>query len=83
VAPVRVSYLLAAGYTMLYDEHVRVDIVYSRGASASAPGQFHLRLPVRFPSVFLVIYTATPFIRNSFMVNEARPIRAVVPARWR
>ena len=25
-----VSYLLAAGYTMLYDEHVRVDIVYSR-----------------------------------------------------
>jgi len=23
-------YLLAAGYTMLYDEHVRVDILYSR-----------------------------------------------------
>ena len=24
-----IGYLLAAGYTMLYDEHVRVDIVYS------------------------------------------------------
>ena len=78
-----VSYLMAAGYTMLYDEHVRVDIVYSRWSLRKrAWANFIFAFLFFFPSVLLVIYTATPFIRNSFMVNEGSPDPGGVPARW-
>jgi TRAP-type mannitol/chloroaromatic compound transport system permease small subunit len=78
-----VSYLLAAGYTMLYDEHVRVDIVYSRWSPRRrAWANFLFAWIFFFPSVLLVIYTALPFIRNSFAVNEGSPDPGGVPARW-
>ena len=78
-----VSYLLAAGYTMLYDEHVRVDIVYSRWSPRKrALANFVFAFLFFFPSVLLVMYTATPFIRNSFLVNEGSPDPGGVPARY-
>ena len=76
-------YLLGAGYTMLYDEHVRVDIVYSRWSPRrKAWANFIFAFLFFFPSVLLVMYTATPFIRNSFMVNEGSPDPGGVPWRW-
>ncbi|PYN92067.1 MAG: C4-dicarboxylate ABC transporter permease [Candidatus Rokuibacteriota bacterium] len=78
-----VSYLLAAGYTMLYDEHVRVDIVYSRwSARKRAWANFIFAFLFFFPSVFLVMYATIPFLRNSFMLNEGSPDPGGVPARW-
>jgi TRAP-type mannitol/chloroaromatic compound transport system permease small subunit len=78
-----VGYLLAAGYTMLYDEHVRVDIVYSSWSPRrKAWANFIFAFVFFFPSVFLVIYTTIPFLRNSFMVNEGSPDPGGVPARW-
>lgn len=77
------GYLLAAGYTMLYDEHVRVDILYSRWSPRRrAWANFVFSFVFFFPSVFLVIYTTIPFLRNSFMVNEGSPDPGGVPARW-
>jgi TRAP-type mannitol/chloroaromatic compound transport system permease small subunit len=77
------SYLLAAGYTLLFDEHVRVDIVYSK-LSPRKKAWFDLVLFVVFffPSVLLVIYTAWPFVRNSWAVWEGSPDPGGIPGRW-
>ena len=78
-----IIYLLAAGYTLLHNEHVRVDIVYSRLSSRrKAWLDFILLFVFFFPSCFLVIYTTWPFVRNSFAVNEGSPDPGGIPARW-
>ena len=67
-------YLLAAGYTLLHDEHVRVDIVYSKlTPRGRARLNFVLFWVFFFPSCLLVIYTAWPFVRNSWAVWEGSP----------
>jgi TRAP-type mannitol/chloroaromatic compound transport system permease small subunit len=76
-------YLLAAGYTMLYDEHVRVDIVYSKlSPRRKAWLDFILLWIFFFPSCFLVVYTAWPFVRNSWAVWEGSPDPGGIPGRW-
>jgi len=76
-------YLLAAGYTMLYDEHVRVDIVYSKlPPRRRARINFVLLLLFFFPSCLLVIYTTWPFFVNSVKVWEGSPDPGGIPARW-
>jgi TRAP-type mannitol/chloroaromatic compound transport system permease small subunit len=77
------SYLLAAGYTLLFDEHVRVDIVYSRlTPRKKAWVDLVLFLLFFFPSCLLVVYTAWPFVRNSWVVWEGSPDPGGIPARW-
>lgn len=76
-------YLLAAGYTMLYDEHVRVDIVYSKlSPRRKAWLDFVLLWIFFFPSCVLVVYTAWPFVRNSWAVWEGSPDPGGIPGRW-
>ena len=67
-------YLLAAGYTLLHDEHVRVDIMYSKlSPRRRAWVDFVLFWVFFFPSCVLVIYTAWPFVRHSWAVWEGSP----------
>jgi TRAP-type mannitol/chloroaromatic compound transport system permease small subunit len=76
-------YLLAAGYTLLHDEHVRVDIVYAKLAPRKkAWVDFALLFIFFFPSCLLVIYTTWPFVRNSFAVNEGSSDPGGLPWRW-
>lgn len=76
-------YLLAAGYTLLHDEHVRVDILYSRlPPKRRAWFDFILLLVFFFPSCLLVVYTSWPFVRNSWSVWESSPDPGGIPARW-
>ena len=76
-------YLLAAGYTLLHDEHVRVDIVYSKlTPRRRAWLNFVLFWVFFFPSCLLVIYTAWPFVRNSWPVWEGSPDPGGIPGRW-
>lgn len=78
-----IVYLLAAGYTMLHDEHVRVDIVYSKlSPRRKAWLDFILLLVFFFPSCLLVVYTSWPFVRNSWSVWESSPDPGGIPARW-
>jgi TRAP-type mannitol/chloroaromatic compound transport system permease small subunit len=78
-----VVYLLAAGYTLLYDEHVRVDILYSRWpARKKAWFDFVLLFVFFFPSCLMIIATTWPFVRNSFAVLEGSPDPGGLPARW-
>jgi len=78
-----VAYLMGAGYVMLWDEHVRVDIVYSKLSSrARAWMDFVLLWVFFFPSCALVIYTTWPFFRNAVAVLEGSPDPGGIPARW-
>ncbi len=78
-----VVYLLAAGYTMLYDEHVRVDIVYSRWPPRKrAWADFILYFVFFYPSAIMVIYTSWPFVRNSFVIYEGSPDPGGIPFRF-
>src|SRR5438876_8522348 len=57
-------YLLGAGYTMLYDEHVRVDILYSRWSPRrKAWLDFVCYLIFYYPAAGMVMYTSSPFVR--------------------
>jgi TRAP-type mannitol/chloroaromatic compound transport system permease small subunit len=76
-------YLLAAGYTLLYDEHVRVDIVYSKlSPRRRAWLDFVLFWVFFFPSCVVVIYTAWPFVRAAWSVWEGSPDPGGLPLRW-
>jgi TRAP-type mannitol/chloroaromatic compound transport system permease small subunit len=76
-------YLLGAGYTMLYDEHVRVDILYSRWSPRKkAWSDFVLYLIFFYPSAFMVMITAWPFVRDSFRVSEGSPDPGGIPYRF-
>jgi len=78
-----IVYLLAAGYTFLYDEHVRVDILYAKlSPRKKAWVDFVLIFVMLVPSCLLVVYTSIPFVRNSFVVNEGSPDPGGIPLRW-
>jgi TRAP-type mannitol/chloroaromatic compound transport system permease small subunit len=78
-----IAYLLGAGYVMLHDEHVRVDIVYSRlSPRQKARLDFILLFVFFFPSCLLIVYTTWPFFRNAYMVLEGSPDPGGIPARW-
>ena len=78
-----VVYLLAAGYTMLYDEHVRVDIVYSRWSPRKkAWSDFILYLIFFYPSAFMIMIMAWPFVRDSYRVFEGSPDPGGIPYRF-
>ena len=78
-----ITYLMAAGYVMLRDEHVRVDIVYSHlTPRKKARLDFILLMVFFFPSVLMVIYTTWPFFRNSLAVWEGSPDPGGIPLRW-
>ena len=78
-----ITYLLAGGYVLLWDEHVRVDILYSRlEPRQRAWLDFVLFFVFFFPSCLLIVYTSGPFFWNAFRVLEGSPDPGGIPARW-
>ena len=78
-----ITYLLGSGYVMLWDEHVRVDILYSRlTPRKKAWFDFILLLVFFYPSCLLIIWTAWPFFRNAVRVWEGSPDPGGIPLRW-
>ena len=78
-----VAYLMAAGYTMLWDEHVRVDILYSRWPPRKrAWFDFALMLIMFFPSCLMIVVATWPFFRSSLAVWEGSPDPGGIPLRW-
>lgn len=76
-------YLLAAGYTMLYDEHVRIDILYAKWSPRKKAAVDFIMLFVMFlPSAIMVVYTSWPFVYHSVQVNEGSPDPGGIPFRW-
>ncbi len=76
-------FLMGAGYTLLKDGHVRVDIIYQK---LSPKGQAWINLigVVLFliPGCLMIIVTSIHFTHDSFSVMEGSPDPGGIPYRW-
>lgn len=76
-------FLIGAGYTLLHDGHVRVDIIYQR---LGWKGQAWINLfgVVFFliPGCVMVMTTSWKFVVNSFLIMEGSPDPGGIPFRF-
>jgi TRAP-type mannitol/chloroaromatic compound transport system permease small subunit len=76
-------FLMGAGYTLLKDGHVRVDIFYQK---MSPKGQAWINflgvLLFLIPGCYLIISTSLGFVENSFAIMEGSPDPGGIPYRW-
>ncbi|MDE0208205.1 MAG: TRAP transporter small permease subunit [Candidatus Tectomicrobia bacterium] len=78
-----VLFLIAAGYTHLKGDHVRVDIVHARlSPHLKAWVELVFGLLFLFPTCFLLIWTSIPFVINAWTVLEGSPDPGGIPARY-
>ena len=78
-----VLFLIAAGYTHLKGDHVRVDIVHANlSPHAKAWVELVFGVLFLFPTCFLLIWTSIPFVVNSWSVMEGSPDPGGIPARY-
>lgn len=78
-----VIFLCAAGFTLLKDGHVRVDIFYCRlSPRKKAFVNFTFAILFLFPTCFLLIKTSLPFVERSWAVLEGSPDPGGLPARY-
>jgi TRAP-type mannitol/chloroaromatic compound transport system permease small subunit len=76
-------FILTAGYTLLCDEHVRVDIFYSRvSAKGKAVVDLIGSLCFLIPVSLLVIWTSYSFVAASWAAGEGSPDPGGLPARY-
>lgn len=78
-----ILFLIAAGYTHLKGDHVRVDIFYAR-MSPLRRAWIDLVCGVLFlfPTVFLLVWTSIPFVISSIAVLEGSPDPGGIPGRF-
>ncbi|MEZ4525090.1 MAG: TRAP transporter small permease subunit [Desulfobacterales bacterium] len=76
-------FLMGAGYTLLKDGHVRVDIIYQR-LSPKARAWVNIVGVIFFliPGCILVISTSWHFVRNSYSIMEGSPDPGGIPYRY-
>jgi TRAP-type mannitol/chloroaromatic compound transport system permease small subunit len=76
-------FLMGAGYTLLYDQHVRVDVVYQR---LSEKGQAWVNVIgcifFLFPGAVLIIYVSSVFTWESLKFMEGSPDPGGIPLRF-
>lgn len=78
-----VIFLIGAGYALLHDEHVRVDIFYQRMSKRKrAWVNFIGTLFFLFPGCYLIIASSIPFVIDSYQVLEGSPDPGGVPFRF-
>jgi TRAP-type mannitol/chloroaromatic compound transport system permease small subunit len=76
-------FLIGAGYTLLKDGHVRVDIIYQRlGLKGRAWINLFGVLLFLIPGCFMVISTSWKFTLNSFAILEGSPDPGGIPFRF-
>jgi TRAP-type mannitol/chloroaromatic compound transport system permease small subunit len=73
-------FLIGAGYTLLHDGHVRVDIIYQRlGTRGRAWVNLIGVIFFLIPGCYLVISTSWHFVSNSFSMLEGSPDPGGIP----
>lgn len=76
-------FLIGAGYTLLHDGHVRVDIIYQRlGGKGRAWINLLGVLFFLIPGCLMVITTSWKFTLNSFSMMEGSPDPGGIPFRF-
>jgi TRAP-type mannitol/chloroaromatic compound transport system permease small subunit len=76
-------FLLGAGYAFQEDQHVRVDVFYTKW-SERRKAWLNLIGTIVFliPWCLIVIYTGFHYAENSFAIGEGSPDPGGLPARW-
>jgi TRAP-type mannitol/chloroaromatic compound transport system permease small subunit len=76
-------FLMGAGYTLLHDGHVRVDIFYQR-LSPKSQAWVNLIGVLLFliPGCLMIIVTSTTFVYNAWSVMEGSPDPGGIPYRF-
>lgn len=78
-----ILFLIAAGYTHLKGDHVRVDIFYARMSPRNRAWiDLVLGVLFLFPTCFLLIWTSIPFVIASVKVLEGSPDPGGIPGRF-
>jgi TRAP-type mannitol/chloroaromatic compound transport system permease small subunit len=76
-------FLIGAGYTLLHDGHVRVDIIYQRlGLKGRAWINLGGVLLFLIPGCAMVIMTSWKFMLNSYAILEGSPDPGGIPWRF-
>jgi TRAP-type mannitol/chloroaromatic compound transport system permease small subunit len=78
-------FLLGAGYTLKYDDHVRIDIFYrSRWVNARWRAWIDLfgSLFLLSPFCLLVIFSSWPFVHDAYVFGEGSPDPGGLPYRF-
>ena len=76
-------FLIGAGYTLLHDGHVRVDIIYQRlGIKGRAWINLLGVILFLIPGCIMVISTSWQFAANSFAMMEGSPDPGGIPFRF-
>ncbi len=76
-------FLMGAGFTLLHDGHVRVDVFYSTMArKKQAYIIFFGVILFLLPSCYLVLTTTIPWVIDSFQVGERSIDPGGIPARF-
>jgi TRAP-type mannitol/chloroaromatic compound transport system permease small subunit len=76
-------FLIGAGYTLLHDGHVRVDIIYQRvGFKTRAWINLCGVILFLIPGCIMVIFTSWIFMHNSFAILEGSPDPGGIPFRF-
>ena len=76
-------FLIGAGYTLLYDGHVRVDVIYQR-YSSKGKAWTNLLGVVFFliPGCLMIIETSWHFAYRSWLMGEGSPDPGGIPFRF-
>lgn len=76
-------FLMAAGYALKHDRHVRVDLFYDQySAKDKALTNFWGSLLFLIPWCLIVIYYSTGYAVESFLLKEGSPEPGGLPARY-
>ena len=76
-------FLIGAGYTLLHDGHVRVDIIYQRlGPKGRAWINLVGVVLFLFPGCIMIIMTSLKFVHNSWSIMEGSPDPGGIPMRF-
>ncbi len=78
-----IIFLVGAAYTLKHDEHVRVDILFSK-FSPRTQALINIAGTVLFliPFCLLAIYSSKNFVLTSFQIGETSPDPGGLPARF-
>ncbi|MBF0451503.1 MAG: TRAP transporter small permease subunit [Candidatus Magnetomorum sp.] len=76
-------FLMGAGYTLLKDGHVRVDIIYQKISPKARAWVNVIGLFIfLFPGCYMIITTSLSFVYNSYSILECSPDPGGIPFRY-
>ncbi len=78
-----IGFMLAIGYAILHDAHVRVDVIAANlGARTRATIELLMILLILFPLVWIIISYAIPFVEASWRRGERSSAPGGLSHRW-